>query len=54
MWEKISLIYLMRDVLFNLNNINNIQDIEIIPSKSKYILKIFGGELSQEDYKKDS
>jgi hypothetical protein len=29
MWEKISLIYMMRDIIFNINNIN-ISDVEII------------------------
>lgn len=52
MWEKISLIYMMRDIIFNINNIQ-IKDVEIIQSKPKYVLNIYGGDESIEEYKKD-
>ena len=52
MWEKISLIYMMRDIIFNINNIQ-IKDIEIIQSKPKYVLNIYGGDESIEEYKKN-
>ncbi len=52
MWEKISIIYMMRDIIFNINNID-IKDIEIIQSKSKYVLQIYGGNESIEEYKKN-
>ena len=51
-WEKIALIYMMRDIIFNINNIN-IKDIEIIQSKPKYILNIYGGNKTIEEYKKN-
>ena len=50
--EIISLIYLMRNIIFNINNIK-IQDIEILPAKSKYVLDLYGGNITVEEYKKD-
>ena len=63
LWEKISLIYMMKDILFS-NYINNKEYIndekiskiiydEIIPAKNKYILNIFGGTESYEEYRKN-
>ena len=38
------------NVIFNINNLE-IKDIEIIQSKPKYVLKIYGGDESIEMYK---
>jgi hypothetical protein len=63
MWEKISLIYMMRDILFSnyiKNNTHIDNDLisiylykEIIPAKQKFVLKIFGGDETFEEYRKN-
>ena len=63
LWEKISLIYMMKDILF-LNYTNNNDYIndekiykiiydEIIPAKNKYVLNIFGGNETYDEYRKN-